>query len=171
NSSWFTEGTEGTVSLFPSQQWLVSIRWWAHVTAFGFCSLPFGAYLNPTPYGLQERKERGKERIAMTAIELEARDEPMEQQDGLSSSSSYASSFYAMRQCRICHEEEDESCAAMESPCACSGSLKYAHRGCVQRWCDEKGSTLCEICLQGFEPGYTVPPKKAPAVEVLVTVR
>uniref|UniRef100_M8C391 Uncharacterized protein n=1 Tax=Aegilops tauschii TaxID=37682 RepID=M8C391_AEGTA len=58
----------------------------------------------------------------------------------------------------------------MESPCACSGSLKYAHRGCVQRWCDEKGSTLCEICLQGFEPGYTVPPKKAPAVEVLVTV-
>ncbi|KAF6989795.1 hypothetical protein CFC21_007083 [Triticum aestivum] len=107
----------------------------------------------------------------MTAIELEARDEPMEQQDGLSSSSSsYASSFYAMRQCRICHEEEDESSAAMESPCACSGSLKYAHRGCVQRWCDEKGSTLCEICLQGFEPGYTVPPKKAPAVEMLVTV-
>ncbi|XP_037468063.1 uncharacterized protein LOC119340265 [Triticum dicoccoides] len=107
----------------------------------------------------------------MTAIELEARDEPMEQQDGLSSSSSsYASSFYAMRQCRICHEEEDESSAAMESPCACSGSLKYAHRGCVQRWCDEKGSILCEICLQGFEPGYTVPPKKAPAVEMLVTV-
>ncbi|XP_048535575.1 uncharacterized protein LOC125514302 isoform X1 [Triticum urartu] len=96
----------------------------------------------------------------------------MEQEDDLSSSSSsssYASSFYAMRQCRICHEEEDESSAAMESPCACSGSLKYAHRGCVQRWCDEKGSTLCEICLQGFEPGYTVPPKKAPAVEVLVT--
>uniref|UniRef100_A0A452YX53 RING-CH-type domain-containing protein n=1 Tax=Aegilops tauschii subsp. strangulata TaxID=200361 RepID=A0A452YX53_AEGTS len=89
---------------------------------------------------------------AMTAIELEARDEPMEQQDGLSSSSSYASSFYAMRQCRICHEEEDESCAAMESPCACSGSLKYAHRGCVQRWCDEKGSTLCEICLQVGSP-------------------
>ena len=26
--------------------------------------------------------------------------------------------------------------------------LQYAHRGCVQRWCDEKGSTLCEICLQ-----------------------
>lgn len=34
------------------------------------------------------------------------------------------------RQCRICHEdEEDEGCAtataaAMESPCGCSGSLK-----------------------------------------------
>lgn len=27
-------------------------------------------------------------------------------------------------QCRICHDEEDERCGAMESPCACSGSLK-----------------------------------------------
>ncbi|KAM0922961.1 hypothetical protein ACQ4PT_005830 [Festuca glaucescens] len=89
-------------------------------------------------------------------------------EDVLSSSSS--SSFCSMRQCRICHEEEEEWCAAMESPCACSGSLKFAHRGCVQRWCDEKGSTLCEICLQSFEPGYTIPPKKAPVVEVLVTV-
>uniref|UniRef100_A0A452YT00 RING-CH-type domain-containing protein n=2 Tax=Aegilops tauschii subsp. strangulata TaxID=200361 RepID=A0A452YT00_AEGTS len=58
------------------------------------------------------------------------------------------------RQCRICHEEEgDDGCAtAMESPCGCSGSLKYAHRGCVQRWCDEKGSTVCEICLQVTRP-------------------
>jgi hypothetical protein len=116
--------------------------------------------------------------------------------------SSYGSS--SLRQCRICHDEEDERRSAMESPCACSGSLKvcmcfllcastdrwalvcssphlfcsallcsvmsigfihslspdghkscvfvsrlqYAHRGCVQRWCDEKGSTICEICLQ-----------------------
>ena len=29
---------------------------------------------------------------------------------------------------------------------------QYAHRGCVQRWCDEKGSTLCEICLQVRTP-------------------
>lgn len=91
----------------------------------------------------------------------------MEQEDVLSSSSS---GFCSMRQCRICHEEDDERCAAMESPCACSGSLKYTHRGCVQRWCDEKGSTLCEICLQNFEPGYTVPPKKAPVVEMPITV-
>uniref|UniRef100_A0A0E0FKQ4 RING-CH-type domain-containing protein n=1 Tax=Oryza nivara TaxID=4536 RepID=A0A0E0FKQ4_ORYNI len=77
----------------------------------------------------------------------------------------------AMRQCRICHEEEEEGCSAMESPCGCSGSLKYAHRGCVQRWCDEKGSTLCEICLQNFEPGYTAPPKKAQPAHVAVTIR
>lgn len=72
--------------------------------------------------------------------------------------------------CRICHEEEFESCKALESPCACSGTVKvcnlivnhnlmiensdfdnylqFAHRDCVQRWCDEKGNTSCEICLQ-----------------------
>ncbi|XP_051197907.1 uncharacterized protein [Lolium perenne] len=111
--------------------------------------------------------EREGESNRAMAIVLRGRDEQMEQQeDDLSSSSSFCS----MRQCRICHEEEEEWCAAMESPCACSGSLKFAHRGCVQRWCDEKGSTLCEICLQRFEPAYTIPPKKTPVVEVLVTV-
>ena len=77
-------------------------------------------------------------------------------------------------ECRICQEDGDESC--MEAPCSCKGSLKvktswqyctyvhcsclkavaelnrcvfqYAHRTCVQRWCDEKGDTICEICLQ-----------------------
>ncbi|KAL6630967.1 hypothetical protein ACP70R_028307 [Stipagrostis hirtigluma subsp. patula] len=81
-----------------------------------------------------------------------------------------SSSLLSLRQCRICHDEEDDGCATMESPCGCSGSLKYAHRGCVQKWCDEKGSTLCEICLQNFEPGYTMPPKKTPVVELAVTI-
>ncbi|KAG2597154.1 uncharacterized protein LOC120706690 isoform X1 [Panicum virgatum] len=92
----------------------------------------------------------------------------MEQVEACSSSSSTT----LMRQCRICHDEEDEGGATtMESPCGCSGSLKYAHRGCVQRWCDEKGSTLCEICLQNFEPGYTAPPKKNQPADVAVTIR
>ncbi|URE31064.1 hypothetical protein MUK42_30096 [Musa troglodytarum] len=82
-------------------------------------------------------------------------------------------------ECRIC-QEEDEDCN-MEIPCSCCGSLKYAHRKCVQRWCNEKGDTVCEICLQvmffffwprsfldlnihsvvtmQFKPGYTAPPK------------
>ncbi|KAJ8424291.1 hypothetical protein Cgig2_003273 [Carnegiea gigantea] len=49
-------------------------------------------------------------------------------------------------QCRICHDEDEAS--NMETPCACSGSLKYAHRRCVQMWCNEKGNTICEICQQ-----------------------
>ncbi|WOL12495.1 hypothetical protein Cni_G21262 [Canna indica] len=60
-------------------------------------------------------------------------------------------------ECRICQEEDQD--ANMEIPCSCCGSLKYAHRVCVQRWCNEKGNTMCEICLQQFKPGYTTPPK------------
>ncbi|KAJ1284828.1 hypothetical protein BS78_03G234900 [Paspalum vaginatum] len=62
-----------------------------------------------------------------------------------------------MVECRICQEEGDE--AYMETPCTCKGSLKYAHHRCVQRWCNEKGDTRCEICLQQFTPNYTAPLK------------
>ncbi|XP_071708501.1 uncharacterized protein [Rutidosis leptorrhynchoides] len=60
-------------------------------------------------------------------------------------------------ECRICHD--DDQASNMETPCACCGTLKYAHRTCVQRWCNEKGNTICEICLQPFKPGYTSPPQ------------
>ncbi|XP_023638132.1 uncharacterized protein LOC17887089 isoform X1 [Capsella rubella] len=62
----------------------------------------------------------------------------------------------SMAQCRICHDDDLDS--NMETPCSCSGSLKYAHRRCVQRWCNEKGDTTCEICHQEFKPDYTAPP-------------
>eukprot|EP00250_Pteridium_aquilinum_P016310 c23043_g1_i1 orf=438-1616(-) len=61
----------------------------------------------------------------------------------------------AFAECRICQEEDD--IANLESPCACSGSLKFAHRKCVQHWCNEKGDTLCEICQKPFESGYAIP--------------
>ncbi|XP_042407060.1 uncharacterized protein LOC121996954 [Zingiber officinale] len=60
-------------------------------------------------------------------------------------------------ECRIC-QEDDVDCN-MEIPCSCCGSMKFAHRECVQRWCNEKGDTICEICLQQFKPGYTAPQK------------
>ncbi|KAJ0571348.1 putative E3 ubiquitin-protein ligase MARCH [Helianthus annuus] len=59
-------------------------------------------------------------------------------------------------ECRICQEED--SVKNLEVPCACSGSLKFAHRKCVQRWCDEKRDIICEICHQPYKPGYTAPP-------------
>ncbi|KAG8067805.1 hypothetical protein GUJ93_ZPchr0005g14324 [Zizania palustris] len=105
----------------------------------------------------------------MEAKETKKAEEQVMEQHELSSTPPPLSAA-SLRQCRICHDEEDESSAAMESPCGCSGSLKYAHRGCVQRWCDEKGSTLCEICLQNFESDYTIPPKKVQVVETAVTV-
>ncbi|CAM0945539.1 unnamed protein product [Alopecurus aequalis] len=60
-------------------------------------------------------------------------------------------------ECRICQEED--LAKNLESPCACSGSLKYAHRECVQRWCNEKGDIICEICHESYKPGYTAPPR------------
>lgn len=60
-------------------------------------------------------------------------------------------------ECRICQEEDDVN--NLETPCACSGSVKYAHRKCVQRWCNEKGDTICEICHQPYKSGYEAPPR------------
>ncbi|KAI4329621.1 hypothetical protein MLD38_027989 [Melastoma candidum] len=58
-------------------------------------------------------------------------------------------------ECRICQEED--SVKNLETPCGCCGSLKYAHRKCVQHWCNEKGDIICEICHQTYQPGYTAP--------------
>ncbi|KAI9182159.1 hypothetical protein LWI28_022665 [Acer negundo] len=77
----------------------------------------------------------------------------------------------AFSHCRICHEEEFESCKSLEAPCACSGTVKFAHRDCIQRWCNEKGNTTCEICLQEYGPGYTAPSKKSQLIEAAVTIR
>ncbi|KAG9148923.1 hypothetical protein Leryth_024944 [Lithospermum erythrorhizon] len=73
--------------------------------------------------------------------------------------------------CRICHEEEWESSSSLEAPCSCSGTVKYAHRDCIQRWCNEKGNTVCELCLQKFEPGYTSPPKNRELPDTTITIR
>ncbi|KAE8726106.1 RING/FYVE/PHD zinc finger superfamily protein isoform 2 [Hibiscus syriacus] len=68
-------------------------------------------------------------------------------------------------ECRICQDED--SIKNLEAPCLCSGSLKFAHRKCVQRWCDEKGDIICEICHQSFEPGYMSPPPPPPEVATI----
>ncbi|KAK6239466.1 hypothetical protein QUC31_004935 [Theobroma cacao] len=85
------------------------------------------------------------------------------------------SSNYSISHCRICHDEEFESFKSLEAPCACSGTVKFAHRDCIQRWCNEKGNTTCEICLQDYGPGYTVtvtaPSKKSQLIEAAVTIR
>ncbi|KAH1080194.1 hypothetical protein J1N35_019955 [Gossypium stocksii] len=36
--------------------------------------------------------------------------------------------------------------------------IQFAHRKCVQRWCNEKGDITYEICHQPYQPGYTAPP-------------
>ncbi|KAI5567767.1 hypothetical protein BDE02_13G113800 [Populus trichocarpa] len=67
-----------------------------------------------------------------------------------------------MVECRICQEEAEV--LAMEAPCACNGTLKchlqFAHRKCIQRWCNKKGDITCEICNQVFSPNYSLPPAR-----------
>ncbi|CAL5348078.1 unnamed protein product [Camellia sinensis] len=67
-----------------------------------------------------------------------------------------------VRECRICQEEDEEH--QMEAPCACNGTLKFAHRKCIQRWCNKKGDITCEICSQVYSPNYILPPKSNPEV-------
>ncbi|CAL9108168.1 zinc finger, C3HC4 type, domain containing protein [Musa troglodytarum] len=64
----------------------------------------------------------------------------------------------AVVECRICQEEGEER--HMEAPCACKGTLKFAHRTCIQRWCNKKQNITCEICNQIFGPNYIVPPSR-----------
>ncbi|OMP04793.1 Zinc finger, RING-CH-type [Corchorus olitorius] len=72
-------------------------------------------------------------------------------------------------ECRICQEEDNIN--NLETPCACSGSLKFAHRKCVQRWCNEKGDITCEICHQPYQPGYTAPPPPPQSEDATIDIR
>jgi len=69
-------------------------------------------------------------------------------EDGVSESISAGADLCESKfvQCRICHDEDEDT--NMDTPCSCSGTLKFAHHNCVQRWCNEKGDTVCEICRQ-----------------------
>ncbi|KAK7400918.1 hypothetical protein VNO78_12227 [Psophocarpus tetragonolobus] len=73
-----------------------------------------------------------------------------------------------LAECRICQEEDGVN--NLESPCSCSGSLKYAHRKCVQHWCNEKGDIICEICHKPYEPGYTAPPPRPQPEETTIDI-
>ncbi|KAL6878186.1 hypothetical protein ACP4OV_012356 [Aristida adscensionis] len=69
---------------------------------------------------------------------------PSAQPAGLVPRKEETKALIRMVECRICQEEDLTK--NLKSPCACSGSLKYAHREFVQRWCNEKGNITCEIC-------------------------
>ncbi|KAL6532016.1 hypothetical protein OROGR_013986 [Orobanche gracilis] len=74
-----------------------------------------------------------------------------------------------VRECRICQEEDEEK--DMESPCACNGTLKFAHRKCIQRWCNKKGDITCEICNQVFSPNYSSPPQRSNTDVIAIDIR
>ena len=77
------------------------------------------------------------------------------------------------RERRICLESETDL-TQLEQPCACKGSLAYAHHECVQRWIDERRGPLerwatCEICGQPFSSGrgWRAPPLRTDELPAL----
>uniref|UniRef100_A0A6N2M0B6 RING-CH-type domain-containing protein n=1 Tax=Salix viminalis TaxID=40686 RepID=A0A6N2M0B6_SALVM len=74
-----------------------------------------------------------------------------------------------MVECRICQEEDEV--LAMEAPCSCNGTLKFAHRKCIQRWCNKKGDITCEICNQIFSPNYSLPPASSNPDVMAIDIR
>ena len=52
-------------------------------------------------------------------------------------------------ECRICYE--DDSKEPLIVPCSCSGSMKYIHTSCLQKWFMHTQNTMCNVCKQPFE--------------------
>jgi len=58
-----------------------------------------------------------------------------------------------MSVCRICLSEDEEN--NMIAPCMCSGTNKFVHRECLERWCEistrSDARTICPNCRQPYE--------------------
>lgn len=106
------------------------------------------------PYGIADEKQQG-EMVGPSISSAPRPEEEVVVTVGENENENEEAPLIAMAECRICQEED--SLTNLETPCACSGSLKYAHRKCVQHWCNEKGDIICEICHQPYQPGYTAP--------------
>ena len=51
--------------------------------------------------------------------------------------------------CKICHCGVEAN-ASLIAPCYCSGSLKYVHQECLQRWIKSSDIKRCELCKYPF---------------------
>ena len=51
--------------------------------------------------------------------------------------------------CKICHCT-GEANVSLIAPCYCSGSLKYVHQECLQRWIKSSDIKRCELCKYPF---------------------
>ncbi|KAH6934042.1 hypothetical protein HPB50_019714 [Hyalomma asiaticum] len=48
--------------------------------------------------------------------------------------------------CRICFGEADEENGPLLEPCACKGSIAFAHKLCLEKCLCERDSDKCKIC-------------------------
>lgn len=59
--------------------------------------------------------------------------------------------------CKICHCT-GEANVSLIAPCYCSGSLKYVHQECLQRWIKSSDIKRCELCKYPFAMQAKVKP-------------
>eukprot|EP00747_Dinoflagellata_sp_TGD_P180379 gnl/TRDRNA2_/TRDRNA2_32740_c0_seq1.p1 gnl/TRDRNA2_/TRDRNA2_32740_c0~~gnl/TRDRNA2_/TRDRNA2_32740_c0_seq1.p1 ORF type:complete len:339 (+),score=12.29 gnl/TRDRNA2_/TRDRNA2_32740_c0_seq1:38-1054(+) len=56
--------------------------------------------------------------------------------------------------CRFCLSSEDDAFGGLISPCKCSGTSKYIHRGCLRRWrtaqATWEGLYICPVCRTAY---------------------
>uniref|UniRef100_A0A6S8GYL8 RING-CH-type domain-containing protein n=1 Tax=Dunaliella tertiolecta TaxID=3047 RepID=A0A6S8GYL8_DUNTE len=80
------------------------------------------------------------------------------------------------RECRVCLSADDQN--QMVSACACSGTQKWAHYGCLRQWVLEKRTLSCELCGAEYSQPYaaflqseltTNPPRYPPPPPSAVT--
>ncbi|KAI7979182.1 hypothetical protein LOK49_Contig464G00001 [Camellia lanceoleosa] len=48
---------------------------------------------------------------------------------------------------------------------------QFAHRKCIQRWCNKKGDITCEIWSQVYSPNYILPPKSCSPEVMAIDIR
>uniref|UniRef100_A0A7N1A0Y2 RING-CH-type domain-containing protein n=1 Tax=Kalanchoe fedtschenkoi TaxID=63787 RepID=A0A7N1A0Y2_KALFE len=115
-------------------------------------------FVNPKPSPSVQETDSAGESSSTLPYKISTSDTGIDD-NGMGSLSDEEQPLIQTLECRICQEEDNIN--NLEVPCACSGSLKFAHRKCVQRWCDEKGNIMCEICQQQYQPNYTAPPPRS----------
>ena len=51
--------------------------------------------------------------------------------------------------CRICHEKVSDEEGG--NVCNCSGSIKFVHMTCLEKWLSVNGNDSCELCGTKFQ--------------------
>lgn len=51
--------------------------------------------------------------------------------------------------CRICHDRISDFEGG--NVCRCSGSIKYVHIPCLEKWLSVRGNDSCELCGTRFQ--------------------
>ena len=69
------------------------------------------------------------------------------------------------KQCRICFESQETDDNELIHPCRCSGTSKYVHRDCINRWRNENTNnsrfTRCNECGTRYTIQYNIPRERA----------